>query len=215
MIDFITAPEYLPFGVALALMLMIGVVEALGLGASAADLDLGLDADSDLLGWLGIGQVPLLMLLVVLLAMFGLIGLTLQQVAAALLGAPLSPWIAAPAALVAALPATGIAARGLARIVPRDETTAIGLDNLLGKRATVTVGTARRGSPAQARVRDVHGQSHYVMVEPTGDDQAACAGTTLLLVRREGDLFIGLVEGAGFGPLPDSGLTPLTQETHP
>ena len=205
MFEFILAPENLPFAVALALMLMIGVVEALGLGLGAVDLDAGVDAhaDADVLGWLGVGKVHLLILLIVLLASFGLVGIGVQQIAAAITGAPLSPWLAAPAALVAALPLTGTLARGLARILPRDETTAVGLESLVGKRAIVTVGTARRGSPAQARVRDVHGQSHYVMVEPSSDHQAVEAGETLLLVRREHGIFIGLLEGEAFAPLDE------------
>lgn len=203
--EFIAAPENLPFGVALALMLMIGAVEALGLGLGAAHLDVGADAhgEADLLGWLGVGKVPLLMVIVVLLAWFGVLGIGIQQIAAALTGAPLSPWLAAPAAFAAALPLTGISARALARVLPGDETTAVSLDALLGKRAVVTVGTARRGCPARARVRDVHGLSHYVMVEPTGDGQSVGEGATLLLVRREGDLFIGLLESDALAPLAD------------
>ena len=116
----------------------------------------------------------------------------MQQLAAAWLGGPLSPWLAAPAALIAALPLTGVGARGLARILPSDETTAIGLGALLGRRAEIVIGEARRGFPARARVRDVHGQTHYVMVEPTDEDIVLVAGATALLVRREGELFFGL-----------------------
>ncbi len=93
---------------------------------------------------------------------------------------------------MAALPLTGIFARGLNRILPGDETTAVSLDNLLGKRAEIVVGEARRGSPARGRVRDAHGQTHYVMVEPSDDTGWLATGATALLVRREGDLFIGL-----------------------
>ena len=198
MLDFLLAPENLPFAVALVLMLMIGAVEAVGLGVGAAGIDAHGDVHGDagdLLGWLGIGRIPLLMVIVVLLALFGLIGIAAQQLAAVLLGAPLSPWIAAPAAFVAALPLTGLGARGLARILPGDETTAIALDDLVGRRATVTVGTARTGCPARASVRDRHGLTHYVMVEPTDDRQSVGEGGTVLLVRREGEVFIGLPEG--------------------
>lgn len=196
MLDFMMAPENLPFAVALVLMLMIGAVEALGLGVGAAGMDAGpdLDGDADLLGWLGIGRIPLLMLIVVLLALFGLIGIIGQQVAATFLGAPLSPWIAGPAAFTAALPVTGLAARGLARIMPQDETTAVSLDELVGLRATIVVGIARQGSPARASVRDRHGLTHYIMAEPT-DGQSVGEGGTLLLVRREGEIFVGLAEG--------------------
>lgn len=194
MFEFLMAPDNLPFAVALALMLMIGAVEAIGLGTGAIDTDMHGDA-GDLLAWLGLGRLPLLMVLVVLLALFGLIGLAGQQIAHAVLGATLTPWIAGPAAFAAALPTTGIVARGLARIMPQDETTAISLDDLVGRRATIVVGTARSGSPARASVRDLHGQVHYVMVEPTDERQAVGEGGTVLLVRREGEMFIGLAEG--------------------
>ena len=206
MFDFILTPENLPFSVALLVMLLIGLVEALGLGASAAhfDADANLGADAgDLLGWLGVGRVPLLMLLVLFLGLFGLIGLFIQQAATSLAGVPMAPWNAAALAALAALPLLGISARGLARIMPGDETTAVSLDSLLGKRATVTVGTARRGSPAQARVRDVHGQTHYVMIEPNDDTHAVAEGESVLLVRREGNIFIGLVEGDALLPRLD------------
>ncbi|HEX8533769.1 MAG TPA: YqiJ family protein [Allosphingosinicella sp.] len=199
MFDFILAPENLPFSVALLVMLMIGALEAFGLGAAAAHFDLDADVDAhgggDLLAWLGFGKVPFLILLVVLLALFGMIGLVLQQVVTALAGVPLAPWNASAIAFVAALPLLGVSARALGRILPHDETTAVSLDTLLGKRATVTVGTARRGCPAQARVRDIHGQSHYVMIEPHDDAHSVSEGETVLLVRREANIFIGLFEG--------------------
>jgi membrane protein implicated in regulation of membrane protease activity len=194
LLDFMMAPENLPFAVALLLMLMIGAVEALGLGVGAAGVDADVDADTDLLGWLGLGRIPLLMLIVVLLALFGLVGIAGQQVAAALFGAPLSPWIAGPAAFLASLPLAGVAARGLEKVLPRDETTAVSLEELVGRRATIVVGTARQGSPARASVRDRHGLTHYVMAEPT-DGQGVGEGGTLLLVRREGEIFVGLPEG--------------------
>ena len=196
MIETLVAPENLPFAVALSVMLLIGLVEAVGLGASAAHVDFGADADGgDLLGWLGVGRVPLLMLLVVFLAAFGLIGLALQQAVG-----PLSPWLASAIAAVAALPVTGIGARGLARIMPQDETTAVSLDTLVGKRGTVTVGTARRGSPAQARVKDIHGQPHYVMVEPHDEAHPIGEGETVLLIRRDGHIFTGLGSADGITP---------------
>jgi membrane protein implicated in regulation of membrane protease activity len=204
MLEIIAAPANLPFSVALLVMLLIGAVEALGLGASAVHLDLHTDVDGggDLLGWLGVGKVPLLMLLVVFLALFGLAGLALQQFAG-----PLPLWIAAPAAAVAALPLTGLGARGLARIIPQDETTAISLDSLVGRRGIITIGTARRGSPAQARVADIHGQAHYVMVEPYDDDHSLGEGETVRLDRRDGHIFIAVGRAdslaSGFDALPN------------
>lgn len=218
MLAFILAPENLPFAVALLVMLLIGLVEALGLGLSAAHVDLHLDAHGDgpdLLAWLGVGRVPILMLLVIFLAFFGLAGLLVQEAAAAAAGGPLSPALASAVAVLASLPLTGVGARGLARIMPRDETTAVSLDSLVGKRGTVTVGTARRGSPAQVRVRDSFGQSHYVMVEPHDEAHPLGQGTTVLLARREGNIFIGLGEADGILPHAHEqfGTSPCSQET--
>ncbi|QAY76688.1 YqiJ family protein [Sphingosinicella sp. BN140058] len=204
MIELLTAPANLPFSVALIVMLLIGLIEAIGLGAHAVHIDLHLDTHIDgfdPLAWLGIGRIPLLMVIIVFLAIFGLAGLTLQQLASELAGAPLSPWIAGLAAAVAALPLTGFGARGLARILPQDETTAVSLDTLVGKRGEITIGTARRGSPAQARVRDVHGQVHYVMVEPHEEAHPLAAGDAILLARREGHIFIALGRADGLDPL--------------
>ena len=101
-----------------------------------------------------------------------------------------------------------LGARGLARIMPGDETTAVSLDSLVGRRGTITIGTARRGSPAQARVKDIHGQPHYVMVEPYDDAHALVEGDTVRLDRREGNIFIALARADGTASSFDSLPTP-------
>ena len=58
-------------------------------------------------------------------------------------------------------------------------------------------------SKSSAGVRDVHRQVHYVMVEPTHPATQVATGETLLLVRREGELFIGLAEGETLTALDD------------
>ncbi|PZN93839.1 MAG: hypothetical protein DCF31_11490 [Alphaproteobacteria bacterium] len=178
-----------PFTVALVLMLLLGIVEAVGLGGSAVDFDLddpGVLAAG--LDWLNTGRLPLLMVLVAFLTLFGLGGLILQQAVLATTGA-LLPWYAAvPAAIAIAAPATRIATRGLARVLPHDETTAVAIDTLLGRRARIVIGTARQGHPARARVEDKFGHAHFVMVEP-GDDSSFTEADLLLLTTRDGDLF--------------------------
>ncbi|KQX20238.1 MULTISPECIES: YqiJ family protein [unclassified Sphingomonas] len=189
MLELLAAGENLAFVIALGTMVLIGLVEAVGLGSGAFGHDLDLDADGEWLGWLGFGRLPLLMLLVVFLACFGVIGLVGQQLALSHLGTLLPGWVAIPAAGVAALPATGGMARLVGRIMPQDETTAIGIDQLVGLHAEILVGTAAQGSPAKARVRDFHGQAHYVMVEPDSPDARFAEGVEVLLVRRENHVF--------------------------
>ena len=130
MLEVVGASESIVFVSALVLMLGIGALELIGIGGAGADLDV----DGDVLSWLGVGRLPFLLLLVVFLAAFGTLGLVAQQASRDLTGALLSPWIAGPAAAIAALPLTGLLARGLARILPTDHTTAIPLDALVGRR---------------------------------------------------------------------------------
>jgi hypothetical protein len=190
LLELLTAPEAVAFTAALALMLLIGLVEALGLGASGVDLDLGVDVDhGGLLGWLGFGRVPVLVMLIAFLAAFGVIGLAGQQIATALIGQPLTALLAVPAAAIAALPVTGLLGRVLSRVMPHDETTAYDVADLAGRTATITVGVAREGCPARARVLDPHGQAHHVLVEPNDAAASFAEGDTVLLVRREGDIF--------------------------
>ena len=96
MLDFLLANENLPFTVALAVMFGIAVLEGvmalMGFALSGVldsllpDMDFDIEADvyadletpspfSRLLGWLRVGKVPMLMLLIIFLTGFGLIGL--------------------------------------------------------------------------------------------------------------------------------------------
>jgi hypothetical protein len=188
-------PEYLPFAVAFVVMVGIGLIEAVGLGFGHFDFDSGAGADADggLLDWLGLsGELPILVWLTSLLGCFTLVGVAIQQGATALFGAPLHTGLAVAGASVAGVLLNTLAANGLARIMPGFETTAIGTDDLLRQRGTILEGTARRGSPARAKVVDRHGQAHFVMVEPHDDAGAIMSGETALLVRREGKLFFAL-----------------------
>jgi len=195
---FITSGDNVPFFAALLLMLLIGLVEATGLGGGAALGD-GLDADLDgdlshpsLLGWLNVGRLPLLMLIVVFLFSFGLVGLILQQVIAGLFGKPGPWWLAVPLAVAAALPFTRLFGRLVARILPGDETTAVSREALVGRWAVIVTGQAEVGSAAQARVRDVHGQAHYVMIEPDDAGEVFEEGAEVIIVRHAGARFFAI-----------------------
>jgi hypothetical protein len=193
LLEFLGASGNIAFVSAIVLMLLIGAVELIGLGG-AFDADSDVDG-GDLLSWLGVGRLPLLMLIVVFLALFGILGMVVQQISFDATGALITPWIAAPAVAVASLPLTGLAARGLARILPQDHTTAITLDALVGRRGAILTGRAAQGSPARARVEDHHGQPHFIMVEPDNAGQVFEEGEPVLIVRREADLFRAIAYG--------------------
>lgn len=199
MIAFLALPQNIAFVSAVVLMLLIGVVQLVGLGDHLGEAGDALSVDAgghpDLLGWLGVGRLPLLMLLVVFLAVFGMLGLMVQQAASDLLGDPLTPWIAIPVVALISLPLTGWCARGLSAVLPRDHSTAVPLEVLIGTSARIVIGRASPGNPARARAEDPYGQAHHVMVEPDSPGQVFEEGEQVLLVRREGDLFRAVSRG--------------------
>lgn len=197
-------PHNLPFAIAIMLLLFIAAAQALGIGdvfeGAEADIDLDFDANAadgleaggiveGVMSLLGLGKVPFLIWLTVLLFLFAAIGVAGQQIAIGVLGSPFNMVLAALGASAAALPLNGLLTRPLARILPQDETTAVDVRSLVRRDAEIQVGTARRGSPARAKVIDGHGHPHFVMVEPHDPDAALVEGETVLLVRREGETF--------------------------
>lgn len=208
----ITAPETRIFGVALALMLMLGILELLSMMAGGlnewvdgllpdsltdpAHPELGVEAAEGalirFLSWLYVGRVPLLMLMVVFLAVYGLLGYALQSGFQAALGAYLNGVLAAILAWFLSLPVVRVLAAGLYKIMPKDETTAIAENDLIGRVGVVVLGTAEHDKAAQVRVKDGFGQQHYVMVYADGTD-ALPEGSVVLLVARQGSYFTAIV----------------------
>ncbi len=214
MISFMFLAENLPFAAALLLLLAIGILEGVLLffgGGFASvleslvpqvDLDgppspTGEGALSRLLGWLHVGRVPVLILLVVFLAAFGLVGLLLQGSLHAITGLLLPAWLAVVPALLLSLPVVRLTGKGVAMIMPKDETEAVTESSFVGRVAVITLGTARQGEPAQAKLKDIHGYSHYVMVEPEAADDAFTTGTAVLLVSQQSAVFRAIVNPSG------------------
>ncbi len=211
MMEFLTVSQNMPFSVALAVMvgiaLLEGVASMLGAGVShfldalLPDLDLSADIDiqvphghsmsafSSFLSWLRVGQVPVIILLVVFLTAFGLIGLGLQWLSSHVLGFLLPGVVAAVLALVFSLPVVRMAGGVLGAIIPKDETDAVTEASLVGRVATITIGTASTASPAEAKVKDQHGLTHYIMVEPDDVKVSMPSGSQVLLVRYETNIY--------------------------
>ena len=200
--NLLLTPETWPFAVASLLILSIAVIEGIALliGTTATGwldsllhhspdglLDHSPDAPESpdsWLGWLHLGKVPLLVLVVLFLALFALIGFALDLVAAGVFGAMIPPLITAPVAAVAALPLMRVCADGIAHLIPTDQTYAVSLDTLVGRVAVIVSGTARLGYPAQGKVTSEHGQVLYVMVEPDAADVTFVQNDAVLLVKR-------------------------------
>ena len=129
-----TAPETWPFGVAFALIVGIALVEGLGMLISLSpsnwldDLLPDVHGDSGLdrvLGWLHLGKVPSLVLLVLFLTGYAVFGYSLQKVAHGLLGFYLPVWIAGLVAVAPGMATVRSLGALIAHIIPRDETSAV------------------------------------------------------------------------------------------
>lgn len=141
--------------------------------SGAADTDTGVNIDGGSLSlglkaldWLYVGRIPTMILLILFITSFCIIGFIIQQLAFTVLGKFISPWLASLDALVISFPLLRMLALVLYPILPKDETTAVSGDSLVGRQARIILGQASIGQPAQAKLTDQHGQMHYVMVEP-------------------------------------------------
>lgn len=195
MFDLFLHHQNMPFSIAIAVALLIGLVEIVSLllgGLVSIDSiipekDIGVDADINgfsVVDYLCIGKIPLLMWLVVFLLSFGIIGIIFQSIFA------LNSTVAAIIVLfISAFPVRYISLL-LQKIVPKDETTAIYDIDFIGYKAEIVLGTARRNYPAQAKFKDVHNQTHYVMVEPLSDTDEFVTGDTVVLYEKKGPIFL-------------------------
>ncbi|WP_428034667.1 YqiJ family protein [Amphritea sp.] len=208
MFEFLTLSGNFPFTLSLTVMVVLALLEGAGLVVGLAfssmletllpDLSVDIDAAdipdsgilSRVLGWFYIGQVPFLVLLIILLTYFGLAGLFVQSLYRTLTGHLLYSWLAIVPAAVLTLPLTRVSAKGIARVLPRDESEAVSSDSFIGRVAVITTGTARVGSPAQAKIKDQHGQTHYLMVEPDKNQPDQPQGSQVLIIKQQQSCFI-------------------------
>jgi hypothetical protein len=134
----------LPLPLALGALLAIG--NALGLGDLDFDADVDLDADADLdadgdgdaegdagvLAVLGVGRVPLMVVLTTLFTSFGVVGLSLNRLLTCLLPQTLASLAALALSAFISVRLTGRVARLIARLLPSVESYASQPEALIG-----------------------------------------------------------------------------------
>lgn len=205
----IFAGETAPFAVALGLTLAIAILELLGLllGAQPSAMvdnalpDLDADVDgvelgplSQTLSWLSFGRLPALVVLILITTSFGLCGFALQEVLRGVLGFALDPWLASVPAAFGAAFLTRHVGRALAHIMPKEETEAVSTKAFVGRIATVFRGVAGPGTPAEAKLTDIHGKTHYLLVEPDQGEAVMPEGSQVLIVRQEGPVYRAITQ---------------------
>lgn len=216
-IAFITAGPNMPFTVALGVVVGLFLLELfsflMGMGSAADSLlpdfdhDLHIDGVEHLgaathgdmgthgwvaaLSWCHVGRVPILILLAVFLAGFGAGGLLVQYLSLSLFGGMVSAWLAAAGAFVTAILAVRVIGGILARVLPKDETTAVSRSQFVGHTVVLSQnqGPSRLGSSGEAKLRDAHGQTHYLRVEPAEPDIEFQPGERVLIVGLSGSVF--------------------------
>lgn len=204
MVEFLFAQANLPFSISLSFVLLLGIFEALSLvlgyslvGAMDdwAPIDLDVDADGSasgftgVSGWLCLNRLPLLIWFVLVLVSFSITGYTSNFLSLLLTDQPLPQIISLPIALILTAFSCRYVGAAVAKVLPKNESTAVSIDTLLGSIGTVTLGCAIKGNPSEALVKDQHQQKHYVLVEPEVTGVEFKTGTQVVLLKREGTVW--------------------------
>lgn len=151
------------------------------------DLPDGAAQPSGIAAWLGFGKMPALIWLSAILMAFGITGVVLQNLVLGLFGAALPALLAAIPAAVAAVFFARRFGSGFARLIPKTETAALSERHLGRRQGVITQGTAARGRPAEVKVTDRFGNTHYLRAEPLRDDAQIPQGTEVVVLRHRYD----------------------------
>lgn len=210
MYNFLLSDQNFIFSCALCFMLVLALLEGVGalIGFSLGNLidqalpiDLDVDADvgaelvnpasggTAVLGWLCFAKLPFLVWLILALTSFSISGYLVNATAQNLFGTLAPVYLSLPIAIIAMLWLTRLIGRPLARLLPKNESSAISNRTFVGKSARITVGNARRELPAEAVLVDDYGQKHYILVAPE-DDSVIPAGTEVALLEKTKRHFI-------------------------
>lgn len=201
LLEHVMAPEVRPFAIAAAMILIVGSVEVVSMlvGASLSEMlgtniDFGHPSDNGVINaisWINVGGVPLLIFLLLVLGAFSITGFLIQDVARMVAG-PLPASIASLAAVVVSVPLVRAASSGIARVIPKDESYAVGLGDLVGRVGEVVVGPLDQGPPGRVSVADVHGNRHFVWAVAAPTSEPLQQGALVLLVDRVDTRFVAV-----------------------
>jgi hypothetical protein len=199
--DILLAPDVRPFAISAAIMLTLGGIELLTMiiGFSISELigkDFALESESHsaiggLFLWINAGRLPLLILMILALGVFAIAGFLLQGIAHGV-GMAVPVTLAALAAAALSLPAVRVSSRGIARIIPRDETYAVDEADFVGHVAEVSIGPLDQGLPGKVRLKDVFGNWHSLVARASPESTPLPVGASVLLVDRDAKSFIAI-----------------------
>ena len=142
--------------------------------------------------------------MILALGVFAIAGFLLQGIAHSI-GMAVPVTLAALAAAALSLPAIRVSSRGIARIIPRDETYAVDEADFVGHVAEVSIGPLDQGLPGRVRLKDVFGNWHSVAARASPESTPLPVGASVLLVDRDARSFIAISAPADLiAPQPTS-----------
>lgn len=209
MIEFLLADFNTGFAISIGLVLTLAILEGVGMliGLSLMNMldqispfnfetDIDLDANTSgltpLLGWLCLNRLPLLVWFVLFFSIFGIAGYTINYASIATLEFLLPEFIVYISALLSAVMLTRLIGAPLARLLPKNESSAVSNNSFVGLIAKITIGTAKHNSPAEAALIDSFNQKHYVLVCPESEEDNFQQGEEIVLVEKTGNIWLAV-----------------------
>jgi len=212
MIENFAAPENALFAVSIIVFLLIALVQfvafIMGLEAFSflddllpdlggdfdgdADLDIGDVAPSfmdSILSMLKIGKVPLVFSIIAFLFLFPFFGYNMQLITNHAGIGLLPMWISGPVAFMVTLPFLRWSNQVMAKVLPKDETSAVSRESFIGRMATITLGKVSFEHAAEAKLKDSLGNTHYIMVVSDLEGECFEQGEHVLIVGERGNHF--------------------------
>ncbi len=143
------------------------------------------DTDAgDYLGWLGLGKVPLLVIIILFLSCFGFTGLVIHKVFYETFNFYLTNLIVSGVSLFSALILTRKVGNWIGKVIPKTTSTAVTTCSLIGKVATIDSGDACNNLAAEAHVKDDFGVRHNILVKPMKNSLIK-QGSKVILIKQE------------------------------
>lgn len=201
--EFIKLPQNSVFLISIIIIIIMAFVEVisvlLGVSISEAidnllpDVEVESDIEADLsvpvLDWLNFGKVPFLILIIIFLTFFGLSGFIIQGIFFKIFSVLMPEIVAIIIALVPTFIVVHFIGKIISKILPQVETTAVNINSLKGRIAKITIGTATCDNPAEAKVKDKYGKTHYVRVIPGDIEESFIQGEKVVLTKLYSGIF--------------------------
>jgi len=106
--------------------------------------------------------------------------------------ATLPTFIAYIFAFTLAIFMTRLIGKPLAVILPKNESSAVSNHSFTGLVAKITIGTAKKNSPAEAVLVDQFNQKHYVLVAPDDSNDTFNQSEEVVLVEKTSNFWLAV-----------------------